>query len=180
MIKKFKNWYNNLLSFQKTRFWQVVLGIVAYFLSFYLFELEIVPLFSPFYPLFSLFIALAAVSVLEIIFRPDDQEMTYKLKKMFKDSEDKINVWFDSACSDCVKVNIKPTENSAELAEILAYYHNKHLLVNSFYVERKKSILDKETIYYIYAKCEGKQDKVVFPDKITNAGYILSIFTLAN
>lgn len=177
MIKKFKNWYNNLLSFQKVRFWQVVLGIVSYFLSFYLFNLATLPLFPPFSPLFSLFIALAIASVLEFLFRPDDLEMTCKLKKMYKDAEDEINVWFDSACSDCIKVTIKSTKNSAE---ILSYYHNKHLLVNSFYVERKKFASDKYTQYYIYAECDGKQDKIVFPDKITNAGYILAIFTPAN
>lgn len=119
--------------------------------------------------------ALAVVSAIDLLFKPYDEEMTYKLKKMYQDAEDKINVWFDSACSNCVKVNIKSTEDSAE---ILSYYHNKHLLVNSFYVER--SVSNKKTIYYIYADCDGTQDKVVFPDKITNAGYILARFTLAN
>ncbi len=120
---------------------------------------------------------MGVVSLISLLCDPDNLEMDYRLKKMYKDSEDEINVWFHSTCSNCVKVNIKSTENSAE---ILSYYHARHLLVNSFYVERDQSILDKKTIYYIYAECEGKQDKVVFPNKIENAGYILARFTLAN
>lgn len=178
MIKKFKNWYNNLLSFQKIRFWEHITAIVSsilFLLSLYtkytileflIYSLIAIPCFY-----------LSVCAIFELFLRPGDKEMTYKLKKMYKDAEDTINVWFDSSCSDSVKVNIKSTEDSFE---ILSYYHNKHLLVNSFYVERKRSIVDKETIYYIYAECEGKQNKVVFPEKIENAGYILARFTLAN
>lgn len=178
MIKKFKNWYNNLLSFQKVRFWQVVLGIISYFLSLWIFTLHwgleaIVLCPITLCP----FASFAVASAISLLFKPDEEEMIYKLKKMYKESEDSINVWFDTACSECIKVNIKYNEDSLE---ILSYYNEKHLLVNSFYVERKKSALDKKTIYYIYADCEGKQDKVVFPKEITNAGYILARFTLAN
>lgn len=178
MIKKFKNWYNNLLSFQRIRFWQVVLGIISYFLSLWIFILHwgfeaIVLCPITLCP----FVSFVVVSVISLLFEPAEKEMTYKIKKMYKESEDQINVWFDSACSECIKVNIK---YNANCIEILSYYNEKHLLVNSFYVERKKSTLDKKTIYYIYANCEGKEDKIVFPKKITNAGYILARFAPAN
>lgn len=136
MIKKFKNWYNNLLSFQRIRFWQVVLGIISYFLSLWIFILHwgfeaIVLCPITLCP----FVSFVVVFVISALCEPAEKEMTYKLKKMYKDAEDEINVWFDTACSDCIKVNIKYNENSLE---ILSYYNEKHLLVNSFYVEREK------------------------------------------
>lgn len=175
MIKKFKNWYNNLLSFNKTRFWSVVIGIILYIVFVFISILRYTNLIDLFLSIFFIGPIISLGFIYFVAVETVDEKYSYKLKKMYKDAKDEINVWFDSACSDCVKVNIKSTEDSTE---ILSYYHNKHLLVNSFYVER--SMLDKKTIYYIYAECEGKQDKVAFPKEIKNAGYILARFTLAN
>lgn len=178
MIKKFKHWYNNLLSFQKVRFWQVVFSIISYFVFIYMWVAKYGIAQFPLYVfIICPVMALGVATIINMIFEPDDKEMTYILKKMYKESEDTINVWFDTACSECIKVNIKYNKDSTE---ILSYYNEKHLLVNSFYVERKKSTLGKKTIYYIYADCEGKEDKVVFPKEIKNAGYILARFILAN
>lgn len=177
MIKKFKNWYNNLLPFNKTRFWSVVIGIILYIVFVFMVILRSTNLNDQFLFIFFIgpFVPLAVIYSVAI--ETVEEESTYKLKKRYKEAEDEINVWFDSACSESIKVNIKYNEDSVE---ILSYYNEKHLLVNSFYVERKKSTLDKKTIYYIYAECEGKQDKVVFPKEINNAEYILASFTLAN
>lgn len=177
MIKKFKNWYNNLLPFNKTRFWSVVIGIVLCIVLIFITILRFPNLNDSLFIIFFVcpFVSLSISFLIAI--GTVQKESNYKLKKRYKEAEDTINVWFDSACSEYIKVNIKYNEDSVE---ILSYYNEKYLLVNSFYVERKKSTLDKKTIYYIYAECEGKQDKVVFPKEIKNAGYILARFTLAN
>lgn len=177
MIKKFKNWYNNLLPFNKTRFWSVVIGIILCIVLIFITILRFPNLNDSFLIIFFIdpFVSLS-ISFL-IAMGTIQEETNYKLKKRYKDAEDKINVWFDSACSECIKVNIKYNEVSVE---ILSYYNEKHLLVDSFYVERKKSEFDNYTQYYISAECDGKEDKIVFPKKITNAEYILASFTLAN
>ncbi len=177
MIKKFKNWYNNLLSFQKARFWSVVIGIILYIILVFISILRVTDLNSLFLYIFFILPLTPLGIIFWVAVETIDKEASYNLKKKYKDAEDEINVWFDSTCSNCVKLNIKSTESSAE---ILYYYHSKHLSVNSFYVEREKSISGEKTKYYIYADCEGKEDRVIFPKEITNAEYILASFALAN
>ncbi len=177
MIKKLKNWYCHLLPFKKVRLLGRGVGIITYlFLFFWL-----LPHLSSFVNFFIAlliicpYFAIVGYGLVYLFFRPDIAEAKYKedIRKQKQQQEQKAELdnWFSS--STCLKVAMKSSVSSFD---ILLFYYQKHLLVNTFYIEQ--NVIDGKTFYSISADCQGLEERVVFSDTIEDPAYILERFTL--
>lgn len=173
MIKKFKNWYCNLLPFEKIRLLGWGLGIVFYLFIFFL----LFPLVSSFAEFciiiffFCPFSAFCGYGIIYLHFRPNIAEAEYKCDVRKQEQEAELKSWFSS--SSCPRVTLKSEKASFD---ILLFYYKKHLLVTAFYLEQ--NVIEDRTFYSISADCQGLKERVVFSDTIENPGYILARFTL--
>lgn len=173
MIKKFKNWYCNLLSFQKIRLLERGVALIVYLFLFLL----LLPHLSSFadfcITIFLLcpYFAIVGYGLIYLFLRPDIAEATHKENLRKQERKTKLESWFSS--NSCLKVFIKLDPSSFD---ILLFYYKKHLLVNAFYIEQY--VIDGKTFYSISADCQGEKDRVIFSNTIEDPDYILDRFTL--
>lgn len=173
MIKKLKNWYSNLLTFQKLRLLGRGVGIVV-FVFLFLLLFPHVNSFGDFcIAIFLLcpYFALVGYGLVYIFLRPDIAKLEYQEEIRKQEQKAELESWFSS--NNCLKVVMK---SDASCFDILFFYYQRHLLVDYFYLERNQ--MEDKTLYTISADCQGVKDRVIFSDTIESPDYLLTRFTL--
>lgn len=172
MIKKLKNWYCNLLTFEKIRLLGRAVGIVVYVFLFFLLlpHLDSFGDFCLTVFLLCPYFAFIGYGIIYIFFRPDIAKLKYEEEIHKQEQKTELESWFSS--STCLKVAMK---SDSSCFDILLFYYQKHLLVNAFYLEQ--NIIDGNTFYTISADCQGVEDRVIFSNTIKDPAYLLARFT---
>lgn len=188
MMKKIKRWYSNLTVYEKERLFLTLFVILYYILMI---TLDLLGFFgSSCYAYFSLsgsiklcLFGLFADCLLVFIWFPaliinivasniDDRELTDKLTTKLEKAEKEVREYFKKSGKNVLEIVPK---SSKGISDVIDYYHRNGKLVESYWAELDE--VNDKAVLYISAIYVGETDRHVYPDTITNFGYLLGNFT---
>ncbi len=185
MVKKIKRWYSNLTIYKRKEMF-LNIAFILYFVL--VITLDLLGFFGghTFYLsavaageaiLGFLFDCVIFVWIAVIIFMPIDNYISDKkrndeLMSYFEKSKKTVKEYFEKSDTNILEIIPK---SSKDISDIIDYYCRKGKIVESYWVELDE--VDGESVCYISAICIGEANRLMYPETITNFGYLLDNFT---